>query len=197
MVKAAFGALLVAGAFGGVLYGGGNVMGAWEPYHATAPGDHPNSAPQAKAAGQQPSRRRSATRRHARRPARAPLDAHWVRQANALCSAARRETFAMRQPRTLEELQAFLARGLKRNRHWNARFLRLGAPRGRADEFRRLRALLRDDEALLAEVATAVREGDGTSILLVSEDLIDIARRESRLLVSMGARDCALPRGAT
>ena len=189
MKKAAFGALLTAAAFGAALYFGGNVMGAWEPYRG------PTAEPEAKAAARKPSRARRAKPSRPRKPT-TPKDVGWVRRANALCRDARRQSASTRQPRTLEEMQAFVARGRKDNRRWNARFLGLGAPRGDAARFRKLRSLFREDESLLSEVAAAIRERDATSMMFLGRELVDLGRRESRLMMSMGARDCTLPGGA-
>jgi hypothetical protein len=197
MMKVAFGVLLAAAAFGGVLYAGGNVMGAWEPHQAAPSPESPNAAPRPEAPAQPPSRRRPARAKPARPRKTTPRDARWIRRANALCRAARRDALATRQPRTLEEMETFLARGTKDNKRWNARFLELGAPRGDASRFRRLRALLREDERLLSETAAAVRDRDGAALLMLSQELVSIAEEESSLLVSMGARACALPPGLT
>jgi hypothetical protein len=183
MVKTALGAIAVLAAFAGALYAGGNVMGAWEPYDAAAAGGHPAGA-QPKAAPT------SAKRRQRSRPAR---DARWIRRANALCLAARRDAERTRQPRTAEEIQAFLSHGVKENRRWNRRFLRLGAPRGEAKRFARVRSLFGQDGAMLSDLAAAVRRQDGASAILLGDRLISLARRESALLVALGARECALP----
>ena len=187
MLKAALGALIVVGAFGGALYAGGNVMGAWEPYEPAQPTGSPAVDPKQLPPAEQRSRPRKA---------KAARDARWIRRADALCSAAHRETAEMRQPRTAEEMRAFLTRGMTMNRRWNARFLRLGAPRGEGKRFGRLRGLFREDEALMSDLAAAVRQQDGASAMLLGERLMGVARRESRLMVSLGAGECALAANA-
>jgi hypothetical protein len=190
MVKTALSAVVVLAAFAGALVAGGNVMGAWEPYDPTAagtpqPGAQPKAAP---AAGK---------RRHAKKPARTHAkparDARWIRRANALCRAARRESQQSRAPRTAEEIEAFLKQGVKQNRYWNRRFVALGAPRGEAKRFAPVRALLRQDEALLAELVKAVKNSDGASALLLGDRLVNLAQRESALMVALGASECSLP----
>jgi hypothetical protein len=186
MLKTALSAIVVVAAFAGALYAGGNVMGAWEPYEAAdrpAAGGHKTAAPKR-------SRRKQA------RPVKQVRDARWIRRANALCVAAQREGAQTRAPRTAEELAAFLKRGVKQNRDWNGRFLALGSPRGGARQFARIRALFREDEALVADLLTAVRQQDGASAMLLGDRLMSLARRESALLVGLGARECALPSNA-
>ncbi len=186
MVKTALCAIVVLAAFAGALVAGGNVTGAWEPYDPSAGG-----APQPKAPLTSGKRRhrKKAARTHAK-PAR---DARWIRRANALCRKARRQSEHTRAPRTAEEIQAFLGKGVKQNRYWNRRFVGLGDPRGEATRFARVRALLREDEALLADLVTAVRDSDGASAILLGDRLLSLARRESALMVALGARECSLP----
>lgn len=188
MLKAALGALLVAGAFAIALFAGGSVMGAWDSYEAP-----PSSGRPSPESNPLPTAHRQKTRRKKASPAR---DAHWIRRANAICLEARRNAAATRQPRTAEEIEAFLAHGMKENRRWNKRFLRIGAPRGEAKRFRRLRGLFREDEALLSEFAAAARRRDGSAAIVLGEELLDLAERESSLMVSLGARECALPSDA-
>jgi hypothetical protein len=186
MLKTALSAIVVVAAFAGALYAGGNVMGAWEPYEAAEPaaGGHKTAAA--------PKRSR---RKHAR-PVRQVRDARWMRRANALCVAALREGAATRAPRTAAELAAFLKRGVEQNRRWNRRLLALGSPRGGARKFARIRGLFREDESLVADLLTAVRQQDGASAMLLGDRLMSLARRESALLVGLGARECALPTNA-
>lgn len=185
MVKTILSAIVVIAAFGGALYAGGNMMGAWEPYDAAngpAAGGEKAAAP------------KRAKRRHAKpRPAR---DARWIRRANALCVASRRDAQQTRAPRTADELQAFLGRGVKQNRYWNRRLLALGAPRGEAKRFARIRSLFHEDELLLADLVRAIRERDGASAMLLGDRLVSIARRESALMVALGAHRCTLPSNA-
>jgi hypothetical protein len=184
MLKAALGALVVAGAFGLALYGGGNVMGAWAPYEA--PGA---SGSLAQPSDHSPTPRRPVARRKAR-------DGRWIRRADAICLDAHRAAAGMRQPRTAEEIRTFLTRGVKENRRWNRRFLRLGAPRGQEQRFARLRTLFREDEAILSDLASAMRREDWASAMLLGERLMSLARRESNVMMSLGARECALPSDA-
>jgi hypothetical protein len=185
MLKTALSAIVVVAAFAGALYAGGNVMGAWEPYDAAEP-----------AAGGPKAAAPKRTRRKHARPVRQVRDARWIRRANALCEAALREGAETRAPRTAEELAAFLKRGVKQNRAWNRRFLALGSPRGGARQFARIRGLFREDETLVADLLTAVRRHDGASAMLLGDRLMSLARRESALLVGLGARECALPSNA-
>jgi hypothetical protein len=182
MVKTVLGAIVVLTAFAGALYAGGNVMGAWKPYEPPQASGKPGAQPRA-----------ASPRRTRSKPTR---DARWIRHANALCRDARRNDAQTRQPRTAAELRAFLTSGAKTNRRWNARLLRLGVPRGETKRYARLRALFREDEAMFSDLARAVRRRDGGSAMLLGERLMSLARRESSLLVSLGARDCALPSGS-
>jgi hypothetical protein len=186
MLKTALSAIVVVAAFAGALYAGGNVMGAWEPYETAEPaaGGHKTAAA--------PKRPR---RKHAR-PVKQARDARWIRRANELCVAARREGAETRAPRTAGELAAFLKRGVKENRAWNRRFLALSSPRGGARQFARVRGLFREDEALVADLLTAVRQRDGASAILLGDRLMSLARRESALLVGLGAHECTLPSNA-
>jgi hypothetical protein len=185
MVKTILSAIVVIAAFGGALYAGGNVMGAWEPY------DGPQGP---SARGEKTATPKRAKRRHAKpRPAR---DARWIRSANALCIASRRDAEATRAPRTASELQAFLTRGIRQNRYWNRRLLALGAPRGEAKRFARIRSLFREDELLLSDLVRAIREQDAASAMLLGDRLVSIARRESVLMVTLGAHRCTLPSSA-
>jgi hypothetical protein len=185
MIKTILSAIVVVAAFGGALYTGGNVMGAWEPYDAP-------KGPSTRGEG-------TAAPKRARRPHAKPRpagDARWTRRANALCIAARRDQAATRAPRTAEELAAFLRRGVSRNRYWNRRLLALGAPRGEARRFAKIRSLFHEDELLLSDLVRAIREQDGASALLLGDRLVSLGRRESALLVALGARACSLPSAA-
>jgi len=186
MVKTILSAIVVIAAFAGALYQGGNVMGAWEPYDAP---NGPSSARGGKTAAPKRAKRRPAKARPAR-------DARWIRRANALCVVSRRDAAATRAPRTAAELQAFLARGVRQNRYWNRRLLALGAPRGEARRFARIRSLFHEDELLLSDLVRAIREQDGGSAMLLGDRLMSIARRESALMVALGARRCTLPANA-
>ena len=130
-------------------------------------------------------------RRHPKsEPATDPAEARWLRDLNALCRRAHRESGAFRRPRTPAEAEALLARLVTLNERYNDEFAALDPPARFEREMRRLRRLFAKDERLLDRLLAAFRTGSPPAVLEVAGRLATVGEKESAVFAQLGAADC-------
>jgi hypothetical protein len=170
---------------------GGNVLGAWEPAK-------PVAAPPAKAAKPRApvSPTRSAPKAaSAHAPKRKATRPAWIATLNALCRSAEVQTAALTQPQTLAEVRSYLQRVAKLSKRWNDQAAGPLAIAARRDpqKVRRLEQLFAQEPRLIADAIAALDARALERFQQLAPRFLANGREQSRLLVGLGAEDCALP----
>jgi hypothetical protein len=114
----------------------------------------------------------------------------WLKDLNALCGRARRESGAFRRPRTHAEAEGLIAKLVTLNERYNDEFAALDPPARFEPEMRRLRMLFAKDERLLDRLLVAFRAGSPPAFLEVMGRLATVAERESAVFAELGATNC-------
>jgi hypothetical protein len=180
----------LAAFFSAAVFFGGDAVGAW---------DHPRIAPDTpdrakkdkpKRAGSTAAEERRSKRETKRETRRAAAKARWAARVDALCLRASREMAGMSRPTTVAQGEAYLLRVERMNRRLNDEFAALEPPRALAGDARRVVALLRRDERLVAQLLAASRSRDATRMAHVVAALQETAGLESALLIALGAKRC-------
>jgi hypothetical protein len=196
MLRLLLGLGAVAAAFAGTVSFGGFVTGAWDD---VPPPARSEAAAASDRAGERETTRRgrrarvrvtAARRRHAWAAARA----RWADAATDLCLSAAAQAVAHARPRTLAQFDAYVARLERLNRRFHRALSAVPPAPPDRRLVARLQTLLRRDERAIAGVRAAVRTRDAPRLLELAQELIAVAEQESRIMVRLGAPDCALPR---
>jgi hypothetical protein len=116
----------------------------------------------------------------------------WVREANALCRAEKRELEASERPTTPEEFVPYLRRAIRLAERYHRRFRALDAPWSDPQLRRLERANARAKELLRAMLRAAERD-DTSALLDHAEDAIALAHEMNPLVRDLGLDDCAVP----
>jgi hypothetical protein len=186
-------ALLVIGGIAVVfvvtLVVGGNVLGAWEP---AKPAAAPPAAELIKPRAIVRAKREPAPVRPRARKAARP---RWIVSLNALCRSAEAQTAAMTQPQNLAEIRSYLLRAARLSKRWNDRAAGPLAAAARRDprKVRRLQQLFAQEPQLFADATAALDARALERFQQLAPRFVANGREQSRLLVALGAEDCALP----
>jgi hypothetical protein len=177
-----FAVALVIAAFGATLYYSGNTLQAWE-------------SPQAAVVASTPSKK--AERSHRSRKAAkkaAPRVPGWVVRLEALCRRARARTDAIRPPSSPRDRLRYLDDYARLNERLNARAVTLlqGSPARSKPQVKRFIRLLDKEEALVASVISAARNGQFGRLGNLSNQLLAVAKAENRVLIKMDAIACTV-----
>jgi hypothetical protein len=182
----------IVGIFAGTLAYGGMRLGAWDPADPLPPsGQAPLTRPDD---DQTKKKRRSevAGKQTSSEPKLSPAKRRWLRDANALCRRAARESGRLKRPRDLDAAEAVIEKLARLNARYNDEFAALRPARADRAEVRRLLALFEKDEALIDEFLSALRNGQAPrSFLEILNRLERTAEQENALLLYLGATDCA------
>jgi hypothetical protein len=167
---------------------GGNVLGAWEAAKpAAAPLADPLK-PRALVRAKPKPAPAQAPRRKAARPS-------WIVSLNALCRSAEAQTAAMTQPQNLAEVRSYLQRAARLSKRWNSRAAGPLAVAARRDprRVRRIQQLFAQEPQLFADALAALDARALERFQQLAPRFVANGREQSRLLVALGAEDCALP----
>jgi hypothetical protein len=117
----------------------------------------------------------------------------WVRQANALCRAERRELEALPRPSSVDEFVPYLRRAIRIAERYEKRALRLPVPASDMRTFVRLNALSARGLELLRKMLRAAERNDTRAVLDRAQDAIALAHEMNPLLRELRLDDCAMP----
>jgi hypothetical protein len=130
--------------------------------------------------------------RPAAKPEESRSEPRWVRAANALCRAEKRELEALGRPGTIDDVAPYLRRTIRLAERYHRRFRGLDLPWSDS----RIRRLERSNTRameLLGEMLRAAERGDTSALLDGAEDAVALAQEASPLLHELGLDDCAMP----
>jgi hypothetical protein len=169
---------------------GGNVLGAWEPAKpaaAPAPPAEPIKPRALVKAKPKPA--------PAQAPRRKPARPRWIVSLNALCRSAEAQTAAMTQPQNLGEVRSYLQRAARLSKQWNDRAAAPLAAAARRDprKVRRIQQLFAQEPQLFADALAALDARALGRFQRLAPRFVANGREQSRLMVALGAEDCALP----
>src|SRR5688500_9409274 len=177
-----FAIALVVAAFGATLYYSGDTLEAWE-------------SPQA-AASASPSKKKAKRSHRSRKAAKkaAPRVPGWVVRLEALCRRGQAQTDAIRPPSSPRDRLRYLDDYGRLNERWNARAAALlqGSAARSNPRVKRFIRLLDKEEALVASVISAARNGQFGRLGNLSNQLLAVAKAENRVLIKMDAIACTV-----
>lgn len=190
---------LVALIFGGTLVLGGERLGAWD---SPTPASHRAAAASAepKKAARPAQRRKRARPKAPRRPRRATKRPAWIAELNALCRSAKAQTATVAPPQSIPEVRLYIRRMAALSRRWNRRATAgplAAAARRDPRRVRQLRQLFDEEGILIRSAQAAADRSDIEEFGRLGPLMVMNGEEQSRLLVALGARDCALSSGAT
>jgi hypothetical protein len=191
--------VVVALIFGGTLVIGGERLGAWD---SPTPASHLAAAASAepKKAARPARRAKRGRRKAARRQRRVTKAPAWVAQLNALCRSAEAQTAKVAPPLTIPGLRAYIRRMAALSRRWNRRATTgplAAAARRHPRQVREIRQLFEEEGILIRSALEAANRRDIEEFGRLGPLMVMNGEEQSRLLVALGARDCALSSNVT
>lgn len=174
---------LVIAAFGATLYYSGDTLEAWE-------------SPQAAVGASAPSKKKAKRSHRSRKAAKkaAPRVPGWVVRLEALCRRGQARTDAIRPPSSPRDRLRYLDDYARLNERWNAKAAALlqGSAARSKPRVKRFIRLLDKEEALVASVISAARNGQFGRLGKLSKQLLDVAKAENRVLIQLDAIACTV-----
>jgi len=179
-----FAIVVVVAAFGATLYYAGDTLEAWES---------PQAAVEASAAGSKKKAKRSHRSRKAAKKA-APRVPGWVVRLERLCRRGQAQTDAIRPPSSPRDRLRYIDDYARLNERWNAKAAALlqGSAARSNPRVKRFIRLLNREEALVASLVSAARNGQFGRLGNLSNELLAVAKAENRALIKMDAIACTV-----
>jgi hypothetical protein len=189
--------------FAAALIIGGELFGAWAPAKPVAASRPDAARPGALVEARTSSSPRPKSKRPSRPPARqqrapkpnARSRQSWVMKLNGLCRSAEAEVFAIPPPQTPAEARQYFQTIARLSERWNGAAAKPLALAARTDSrsVRRLFQLFEEERGLMADAVAAVEARDSARYQRLAPRFLANGREQSRLLVGLGAEDCAVP----
>jgi hypothetical protein len=182
-----FAVALVIGAFAGALYFSGDALEAWE-----SPKPEPVAMPKLPKPRKKPKPKQPAQPVKYAKPVKKapPVKPSWLVELNAACRRGKRESEAMPQPSSPQELTPALRKVSGLNTRMNRETAELVLRSGNATAAAKLRSLYTRDEALLQHALNASEQGEYQRLPGIARSLLAVARAENNLFARLGAGAC-------
>lgn len=177
--------------FAGTLAYGGMRMGAWDEADPVPPSNQaPLTRPDDKNKKDKGAKKKGSGSAAGQASSQ---KARWVREANALCRRASRETGRLNWPSTVDRAEALFERMAAMYARYDAAFASLDPAKADRVKLGRVHSLFDRDEALMAEWLRTLSGGRSTPrpVLDMMNRLSDSADKRNALLAGAGAADCA------